>query len=262
MSERSKEHASKACEVKASASSNLASSATKPPKSCTSGALRWCGSRIACYRVRQATRVWRHHQYLWLGWHGSGRQYRRDIPLGAYGWIFFTERALENEGEVLQQPYPVVLGGDYLSYGKCDQVTMPNTEAVRFAVGRLLDTGVRTIAVIGASPDMHGWEDVRDQRDGTQSLRIQGYVQAHEERGLTWIGGMSFLCSAGTSMAACRPRHPCWIRCRALRRCCVSTMPSRSVLFTNCSGVGCEYRPMYNSSASTMCRNPSTRCRR
>lgn len=62
---------------------------------------------------------------------------------------------------------------------------MPNTEAVRFAVGRLLDTGVRTIAVIGASPDMHGWEDVRDQRDGTQSLRIQGYVQAHEERGLT-----------------------------------------------------------------------------
>lgn len=79
----------------------------------------------------------------------------------------------------------MVLGGDYLSYGKCDQVTMPNTEAVRFAVGRLLDTGVRTIAVIGASPDMHGWEDVRDQRDGTQSLRIQGYVQAHEERGLT-----------------------------------------------------------------------------
>ena len=185
MSERSKEHASKACEVKASASSNLASSATKPPKSCTSGALRWCGSRIACHRVRQATRVWRHHQYLWLGWHGSGRQYRRDIPLGADGWIFFTERALENKGEVLQQPYPVVLGGDYLSYGKCDQVTMPNTEAVRFAVGRLLDTGVRTIAVIGASPDMHGWEDVRDQRDGTQSLRIQGYVQAHEERGLT-----------------------------------------------------------------------------
>lgn len=75
--------------------------------------------------------------------------------LGADGWIFFTERALENKGEVLQQPYPVVLGGDYLSYGKCDQVTMPNTEAVRFAVGRLLDTGVRTIAVIGASPDMH-----------------------------------------------------------------------------------------------------------
>lgn len=33
---------------------------------------------------------------------------------------------------------------------------MPNTEAVRFAVGRLLDTGVRTIAVIGASPGMHG----------------------------------------------------------------------------------------------------------
>ena len=105
--------------------------------------------------------------------------------LGADGWIFFTERALENKGEVLQQPYPVVLGGDYLSYGKCDQVTMPNTEAVRFAVGRLLDTGVRTIAVIGASPGMHGWEDVHDQRDGTQSLRIQGYVQAHEERGLT-----------------------------------------------------------------------------
>lgn len=105
--------------------------------------------------------------------------------LGADGWIFFTERALENKGEVLQQPYPVVLGCDYLSYGKCDQVTMPNTEAVRFAVGRLLDTGVRAIAVIGASPGMHGWEDVRDQRDGTQSLRIQGYVQAHEERGLT-----------------------------------------------------------------------------
>ncbi|MBW3089616.1 LacI family DNA-binding transcriptional regulator [Bifidobacterium miconisargentati] len=104
--------------------------------------------------------------------------------LGADGWIFFSERALADEGAVLQQPYPVVLAGDYLTYGKSDLVTMPNVEAVKQSVGRLLDSGTRAIALLGAPPGMEDWETIKQQREGTQALRTQGYVQAFLERGL------------------------------------------------------------------------------
>lgn len=109
-----------------------------------------------------------------------GETYR----LGADGWIFFTERPLADAGAVLEQPYPVVLAGDYLSYGRSDLVTMPNVDGVRCAVGLLLDQGVRRIALLGSPPGLRNWEEIQPQREGTQALRTQGYVQAFLERGL------------------------------------------------------------------------------
>ena len=105
--------------------------------------------------------------------------------LGADGWIFFAERALADEGLVLEQPYPVVLAGDYLSYGKGDLVTMPNVEAVRMTVGKLLDAGNTTIALLGAPLGISDCESIKKEREGTQALRTQGYIQAFEERGLS-----------------------------------------------------------------------------
>lgn len=104
--------------------------------------------------------------------------------LGADGWIFFTERALVDDGAALEQPYPVVMAGDYLSYGKSDLVTMPNVSAVQQTVGRLLDTGVRAIALLGAPPGITDWDSLKSQKEGTQELRTQGYVRAFKERGL------------------------------------------------------------------------------
>ena len=43
---------------------------------------------------------------------------KRPIAWEPMGWIFFTERALVDDGAALEQPYPVVMAGDYLSYGK------------------------------------------------------------------------------------------------------------------------------------------------
>lgn len=103
--------------------------------------------------------------------------------LGADGWIFFTERALADQGAVLRQPYPVVLAGDYLAHGASDLVTMPNVEAVRSAVGRVLDSGVSAVALLGAPHGLDGRDWLFRQREGTRELRTLGYVQAFEERG-------------------------------------------------------------------------------
>ncbi|OZG65649.1 LacI family DNA-binding transcriptional regulator [Bifidobacterium eulemuris] len=96
--------------------------------------------------------------------------------LGADGWLFFTERPLLNEGAVLEQPYPVVAMGDYRTHGKADLVTMPNTEAVRHAVRRLVAGGCKRIAMLGAPT---GWtrDAVMSADEGTQALRTQGFVE-------------------------------------------------------------------------------------
>lgn len=104
--------------------------------------------------------------------------------LGADGWIFVTDRAIADGGAVLEQPYPVVLAGDYLSYGKCDSVTASNMEAIHTLTGRLLDRGMRTVALVGCPPNVSSEQYIRQQREGAQVLRMQGYVRAFEEHGL------------------------------------------------------------------------------
>lgn len=123
--------------------------------------------------------------------------------LGADGWLFFSEIPLENKGAVLEQPYPVVFIGEFLAYGKADQVMMPNTGAVDDAVGRLLDSGVRRIALLGAPNgrlenvtfslrqlDESVRESLLKVPEGAHYLRMQGYVKAFEQRGLQVDWGM------------------------------------------------------------------------
>jgi DNA-binding LacI/PurR family transcriptional regulator len=103
--------------------------------------------------------------------------------LGADGWIFFSDIALANKAEILNQPYPVVLAADYMSYGKADLVTMANIEAMEQTVGRLLDSGCGSVALVGAPMD-RDWGRVLSSDEGTQELRVQGYVKAFRKRGL------------------------------------------------------------------------------
>lgn len=103
--------------------------------------------------------------------------------LGADGWLFFTERPLPERGAVLDQPYPVVLMGDYLAYGKADLVTMPNVEALRDTVGALAEAGCRTIALLGG-PYGCAPGQVMAAKEGTQALRTQGYAMGLEDHGL------------------------------------------------------------------------------
>ncbi|WP_339350921.1 LacI family DNA-binding transcriptional regulator [Bifidobacterium indicum] len=103
--------------------------------------------------------------------------------LATDGWIFFVERPLKDKGLLLSQTYPIVMTGDYRPYGKADFVTMPNTEAERFTTGRLLDAGCRRLALVGA-PAKYSRRKIFSAVEGTQELRVKGYVQAFEERGL------------------------------------------------------------------------------
>lgn len=105
--------------------------------------------------------------------------------LGADGWLFFDERPLEHEAAILDQSYPIVLAGDYLSYGKTDWVTMPNEEAVRYVTTRLIEAGCKRIALVGAPMDMRNLDRIMAAREGTEELRMQGYVHAFEQTGKT-----------------------------------------------------------------------------
>ena len=106
--------------------------------------------------------------------------------LGADGWVFFADRPLVEQGVDLKQSYPIVLTGDYDSFGQVDSVTMPNTEAVYAATARLLDDGIRDIALLGSTAEIIGQnaESFKKVDSGTQELRTKGFVQAFADRGL------------------------------------------------------------------------------
>ena len=104
--------------------------------------------------------------------------------LAADGWIFFMGSPITDR-PILHQPYPLVIVGDYDTQGLADWVTMPNVEAVRTAVGALLDSGCRRIALIGGTAENACPDADRESRpETTSTMRTRGYVLAHEERGL------------------------------------------------------------------------------
>ena len=70
---------------------------------------------------------------------------------------------------ILHQPYPLVIVGDYDTQGLADWVTMPNVEAVRTAVGALLDSGCRRIALIGGTAENACPDADRESRPETTS---------------------------------------------------------------------------------------------
>lgn len=104
--------------------------------------------------------------------------------LGADGWIFFTNKTLREIDRILDQSYPIVLAGDYLSYGKVDWVTMPNAEAFEYITGELLDSGQRKISLVGAPSDMRNLDRIMQSEEGTPELRMQGYVNAFSKRNI------------------------------------------------------------------------------
>ncbi|AKV55768.1 LacI-type transcriptional regulator [Bifidobacterium actinocoloniiforme DSM 22766] len=107
----------------------------------------------------------------------------KEIPqLGADGWVFLMDRPAHPKS-ILDQNYPLVLAGDYLSYGKVDSVMMPNVDAVKAVVGRLLDGGVERIGLIGA-PDGADRQLVFEAQEGGRPMRTRGYIEAFEERGM------------------------------------------------------------------------------
>jgi DNA-binding LacI/PurR family transcriptional regulator len=76
--------------------------------------------------------------------HGLARAMRQANNLAADGWIVFADHAMGQHSKMLDQSYPLVLTGDWDAYGKVDQVTMPNVEAMRYTTNRLLDSGYRS----------------------------------------------------------------------------------------------------------------------
>ena len=115
--------------------------------------------------------------------HGLARAMRQANNLAADGWIVFADHAMGQHSKMLDQSYPLVLTGDWDAYGKVDQVTMPNVEAMRYTTNRLLDSGYRSIALFGADGSL-GARHYRQATEGTQELRVQGYMHQLQVRGI------------------------------------------------------------------------------
>ena len=93
--------------------------------------------------------------------------------------------AIQLMDQAIDQQKKIVIVGDYDTQGLADWVTMPNVEAVRTAVGALLDSGCRRIALIGGTAENACPDADRESRpETTSTMRTRGYVLAHEERGL------------------------------------------------------------------------------
>ena len=124
-----------------------------------------------------------------------------EIPrLGADGWIFLADRPVEPKS-LLDQNFPVVLVGDYISGGKVDNVMMPNVAAVRDAVGRLLASGVDRIGLIGA-PDGADRQTLFTAKEGGRPMRTRGYVEAFDQvhKKIDWrivVSGNKWISSDG-----------------------------------------------------------------
>lgn len=122
--------------------------------------------------------------------YGQGTQRVANISenvrfLPADGWIIFVDEPLTDEGASLVQSIPVVMAGDYDAYGRVDYVTMPNEQACRTAINKLLDVGYRDIALCGTTPGITDFRQYLDAKEGTQELRVKGYLQAFADHNLT-----------------------------------------------------------------------------
>ncbi|KFJ04304.1 transcriptional regulator, LacI family [Bifidobacterium tsurumiense] len=121
--------------------------------------------------------------------------------LPADGWIMFADRPFEQEGALLEQPYPIVLVGDYLAHSKTDWVTMPNRQAMHAVTSRLIEAGCRSIAVLGVPERIGAHGEHLEAEEGTQELRIQGYMQALCEHDIevNWDLLLTWECMLGES---------------------------------------------------------------
>lgn len=95
------------------------------------------------------------------------------------GVLFSPERLGQDDIELLNVDFPLVLLGERMFGGPTDHVTMNNVESARAATEHLLAIGRRRIAVIGAHPIKQ--DDLR-----SANLRIRGYREALETAGVPW----------------------------------------------------------------------------
>ena len=96
--------------------------------------------------------------------------------LQRYDAIVLSVAGLEREElATLAESPPVVLLGEREMPARFDHLQLANIEGARLATTRLLDSGARRVAVVGG--DLQ-----RD--DATARLRTDGWIAAHEERGL------------------------------------------------------------------------------
>lgn len=102
---------------------------------------------------------------------------------GAAGWFYYIIHELEDGGAVLDQDWPVVLWGDYLTYGHADQVAVPYTGVFDAMTDRLIESGRRTIAMVGA-PERWRIDRWEEPRQGGSRPRFAGYKHALERHGL------------------------------------------------------------------------------
>ena len=173
--------------------------------------------------------------------------------LAADGWIFFMGSPITDR-TILHQPYPLVIVGDYDTQGLADWVTMPNVEAVRTAVGALLDSGCRRIALIGGTAENACPDADRESRpETTSTMRTRGYVLAHEERGLQvdWrlVRNADWVQSGGRDAVAGLLDDP------------DAPRPDAVMCLNDALAIGaCACRRICRSLGSTTCRMPSTAC--
>jgi DNA-binding LacI/PurR family transcriptional regulator len=93
------------------------------------------------------------------------------------GVLFSPERLGQQDIDLLNVGFPLVLLGERMFGGPTDHVTMHNVESARAATEHLIGIGRRRIAVIGAHPVNQ--DDIR-----SANLRIRGYREALDEAGL------------------------------------------------------------------------------
>lgn len=95
------------------------------------------------------------------------------------GILFSPERLGQDDVDLLNVAFPLVLLGERIFGGPTDHVTMQNVESARAATEHLLGIGRRRIAVIGAHPLKQ--DDIR-----SANLRVRGYREALEAAGMPY----------------------------------------------------------------------------
>ena len=93
------------------------------------------------------------------------------------GVLFSPEHLGQEDIELLNVGFPLVLLGERMFGGPTDHVTMHNVESARAATEHLIGIGRRRIAVIGAHPVSQ--DDIR-----SANLRIRGYREALDAAGI------------------------------------------------------------------------------
>jgi DNA-binding LacI/PurR family transcriptional regulator len=95
------------------------------------------------------------------------------------GILFSPERLGQEDIDLLNVDFPLVLLGERMFGGPNDHVTMHNVESARAATEHLLGIGRRRIAVIGA-------HQVEEDDIRSANLRIRGYRAALEAAGVPY----------------------------------------------------------------------------